>query len=94
MFLEIQRVRVKMNHPAKFRLCLLRTARLVKNCQEKKTLLSGDSQVHLLNVCSVQEALMMRLHRSRIGSDLLYALTTLKSNYDFLKKHCELKTCA
>ena len=31
-------------------------------------------------------ALMMRPHRSRIGSDLLSALTTLKSNYDFLKK--------
>ena len=40
------------------------------------------------------EALMMRPHRSRIGSDLLSALTTLKNNYDFLKKHCELKTCA
>ena len=31
-------------------------------------------------------ALIMRLHRSRIGSDLLSALTTLKSNYDFKKK--------
>ena len=40
------------------------------------------------------EALMMRPHRSCIGSDLLSALTTLKSNYNFLKKHCELKICA
>ena len=40
------------------------------------------------------EALMMRPQGSRIGSDLLSILTTLKSNYDFLKKHCELQTCA
>ena len=32
------------------------------------------------------EALMIRPHRSRIGSDLLSALTTLKSNYDLKKK--------
>ena len=48
------------------------------------------------------EALMMRPHRSRIrphrphrsriGSDLLSALTTLKSNYDLKKKHYELQT--
>ena len=39
-------------------------------------------------------ALMMRPHKSRIGSHLLSALTTLKSNYDLKKKHCELQTCA